>query len=82
MNIIVLANGSMSSNIATEGQIRKEFIILTPGRYIDFKEAEKDGQPFDEKMTHLTATLKEQITKAGEIDSKVKESQKKVGYEI
>ncbi|MEK7273844.1 MAG: class I SAM-dependent DNA methyltransferase [Candidatus Desantisbacteria bacterium] len=63
-------------------EIRKNNHILTPGRYIDFKEVEEDSQTFDEKMAHLTATLKEQMAKAEEIDEKVKVSLRKVGYEI
>jgi type I restriction enzyme M protein len=63
-------------------EIRKNNHILTPGRYIDFKEAEEDGQAFDEKMAHLTAQLREQMSKASSSDEKIKESLKKVGYEI
>lgn len=63
-------------------EIRKNNHILTPGRYIDFKEIEEDDQTFHEKMTYLTATLKEQMKKAGEIDNKVKESLRKIGYEL
>jgi type I restriction enzyme M protein len=62
--------------------IRKNSHILTPGRYIDFKEAEDDGIAFDEKMQTLTATLKEQMQKANELDKAIKENLKKIGYEI
>ncbi|MDR1584129.1 MAG: SAM-dependent methyltransferase [Prevotellaceae bacterium] len=42
---------------ASIDDIRQNNYILTPGRYIDFKEAEDDGIPFDEKMQELTAKL-------------------------
>ena len=63
-------------------EIRKKNYILTPGRYIDFKEAEEDGQAFDEKMKTLTATLKEQMEKAKTLDAAIKENLKKIGYEL
>ncbi|MBN1262620.1 MAG: SAM-dependent DNA methyltransferase, partial [Anaerolineae bacterium] len=34
--------------------------ILTPGRYVGFAEEEDDGEPFEEKMERLTATLAKQ----------------------
>jgi type I restriction enzyme M protein len=62
--------------------IRKNNYILTPGRYIDFKEAEDDGVAFDEKMQTLTTTLKEQMQKANELDEAIKANLKKIGYNI
>lgn len=62
--------------------IRKNNYILTPGRYIDFKETEDDGIPFDEKMQTLTATLSEQMQKANELDEAIKVNLKKIGYAI
>ncbi|GAP71417.1 site-specific DNA-methyltransferase [Candidatus Symbiothrix dinenymphae] len=63
-------------------EIRKNNYVLTPGRYIDFKEAEDDGQTFDEKMQQLTATLKEQMQKANELDEAIKVNLLKIGYII
>jgi type I restriction enzyme M protein len=67
---------------ATIQEIRKNNHILTPGRYIDFKEIEEDGETFDEKMKKLTIALSEQIQKAYMIDEQIKINLKKVGYEI
>jgi len=61
-------------------EIRKNNYILTPGRYIDFKEAVEDGIAFEEKMQQLTATLKEQMQKATAMDETIKENLKKIGY--
>jgi type I restriction enzyme M protein len=63
-------------------EIRKNNHILTPGRYIDFKEAEDDDITFEEKMKDLTAKLKEQMQKADSIDVMIKENLKKIGYEV
>ena len=67
---------------ATIDDIRKNKYILTPGRYIDFKEIEEDGIAFDEKMKTLTATLAEQMQKANELDDTIKNSLKKIGFNL
>jgi type I restriction enzyme M protein len=63
-------------------EVRKNNHILTPGRYIEFKEAEDDGQVFSEKMKVLSETLKKQLQKAEELDKSIKENLKKIGYEL
>ena len=40
--------------------IRKHGHVLTPGRYVGAADVEDDGEPFDEKMKRLAATLREQ----------------------
>ena len=67
---------------ATLEEIRKNNYVLTPGRYIDFKEAEDDGETFDEKMKQLTAALKEQMDKAATLDEAIKSNLSKIGYEL
>ncbi len=67
---------------ATIEDIRKNNYILTPGRYIDFKEVKEDEQAFEEKMQQLTATLREQMQKANELDEAIKQNLAKIGYEI
>jgi type I restriction enzyme M protein len=67
---------------ATIADVRKNNHILTPGRYIDFKEVEDDGEAFEEKMKQLTATLKEQMEKAGELDEMIKKNLKRIGYDL
>ncbi len=63
-------------------EVRKNNYILTPGRYIDFKEAEDDGETFDGKMLALTAELAEQMAKAHTLDQQIKDNLAKIGYEI
>ncbi len=45
---------------ATIDEIRAHGHVLTPGRYVGAEEVEDDGEPFEEKMERLTATLREQ----------------------
>jgi len=45
---------------ATLDEVRKHGHVLTPGRYVGAEAQEDDGEPFDEKMRRLTATLREQ----------------------
>jgi type I restriction enzyme M protein len=67
---------------ATIEDVRKNNYILTPGRYIDFKEVAEDGIAFDDKMQTLTATLSAQMQKANELDEAIKVNLKKIGYMI
>jgi type I restriction enzyme M protein len=60
--------------------VRNSNYILTPGRYIDFKEEEEDGQVFGEIMNHLTLELKDQMVKASELDNLIKKSLASIGY--
>ena len=61
-------------------EVRKNNHILTPGRYIDFKEAVEDGIGFEEKMKQLNSTLKEQMEKAADLDKAIKKNLKSIGY--
>lgn len=63
-------------------EIRKNNHILTPGRYIDFKEVEDDGEVFDDKMKKFTADLKEQMQKSSLLDEAIKTNLKKIGYPL
>jgi type I restriction enzyme M protein len=62
--------------------VRKNNYILTPGRYIDFKEVAEDGVAFDDKMKQLTKTLKEQMQKAVSLDNDIKNNLEKIGYKF
>jgi type I restriction enzyme M protein len=62
--------------------VKKNNYILTPGRYIDFKEATEDGEAFDGKMTRLIADLQEQMATALNMDEQIKENLTKIGFEM
>ena len=65
---------------ATLEDIRKHGHVLTPGRYVGAEAAEDDGEPFEEKMKRLTATLREQQADAGKLDEAIIANLKELRY--
>jgi type I restriction enzyme M protein len=65
---------------ATMEEVRKHGHVLTPGRYVGAEALEDDGEPFEEKMKRLTATLREQQTEAAKLDSAIAANLKGLGY--
>jgi type I restriction enzyme M protein len=65
---------------ATLEEIRKHGHVLTPGRYVGAEAAEDDGEPFEEKMKRLTATLREQMTAGRKLDAAIEANLKELGY--
>jgi type I restriction enzyme M protein len=63
-------------------EIRKNNHILTPGRYIEFREEEDDGVAFEEKMKKLTTELKEQMAESFRLNDEIKKNLSSIGYEI
>ncbi len=60
--------------------IRKHGHVLTPGRYVGAAAVEDDGEPFEEKMKRLTATLREQQKEAVRLDAAIAANLKELGY--
>jgi type I restriction enzyme M protein len=65
---------------ATLEEIRKHGHVLTPGRYVGAEDAEDDGEPFEEKMQRLAATLREQQAEAAKLDAAIAANLKGLGY--
>ena len=65
---------------ATLEEIASHGHVLTPGRYVGAEEAEDDGQLFEEKMQHLTATLAEQFAASARLEKTIKKNLKEIGY--
>jgi type I restriction enzyme M protein len=61
-------------------EIRKHGHVLTPGRYVGAEAVEDDGEPFEEKMKRLTATLREQQADAANLDDAIAANLKELGY--
>src|SRR5437879_6910575 len=61
-------------------EIRKHGHVLTPGRYVGAEAAEDDGEPFEEKMQRLTATLREQMAEARKLDAAIEANLRELGY--
>ncbi len=60
--------------------IRKHGHVLTPGRYVGAEAVEDDGEPFEEKMKRLTATLREQQKESAKLDAAIAANLKELGY--
>jgi type I restriction enzyme M protein len=67
-------------NDATLDDIRKHGHVLTPGRYVGAEVVEDDGEPFDEKMKRLVATLREQQKEAARLDAAIAANLEELGY--
>ena len=59
---------------------RKHGHVLTPGRYVGAEAQEDDGEPFEEKMKRLAATLREQQAEAAKLDAAIVANLKELGY--
>lgn len=69
-------------NSVTKEEVQKHNYILTPGRYVGLEELEDDGEPFEEKMEHLTSTLSAQIARSYELEEEIRKVLGGLGYEI
>ena len=65
---------------ATLEEIREHGYTLTPGRYVGAEAMEDDGEPFEEKMKRLMATLQQQTEEAEKLDDAITASLKEFGY--
>ncbi len=61
-------------------EIQKHGYVLTPGRYVGAEAVEDDGEPFEEKMTRLAATLREQQAEAARLDAAIAANLRELGY--
>ncbi|MEB2283569.1 MAG: N-6 DNA methylase [Polyangiaceae bacterium UTPRO1] len=61
-------------------EVRKHGHVLTPGRYVGAEAQEDDGEPFDEKMRRLTATLREQQAEAAKLDATIVANLRELGF--
>lgn len=65
---------------ATLAEISKHGYVLTPGRYVGAEAIEDDGEPFEEKMKRLTATLRAQQVEAARLDAAIAVNLEELGY--
>ena len=61
---------------ATMEEIKGHGYVLTPGRYVGAEEIEDDGEPFEEKMTRLSATLQEQFAESAKLEMAIRKNLK------
>ena len=67
---------------ATLDEVRSNNYVLMPGRYVGTEEVEDDGVPFEEKMATLTEQLSEQFAKGIELQERIRENLKGIGYDL
>ena len=63
-------------------KIKQYEYVLTPGRYVGAVKEDDDGEPFAEKMTRLTAQLKEQFEQGKKLEKKIKKNLTGFGYDV
>jgi type I restriction enzyme M protein len=66
--------------VAKLEDIRKHSHVLTPGRYVGAEEVEDDGEPFEEKMKRLAATLRDHTAETAKLDAAIAANLKELGY--
>ena len=57
-------------------EIRTHGHVLTPGRYVGAADVEDDGEPFEQKMKRLTATLEEQFADSAKLEKAIRQNLK------
>jgi type I restriction enzyme M protein len=65
---------------ATIDEIRRHEHVLTPGRYVGAAEADEDDEPFEEKMTRLAATLRDQMDEGHRLDALIEGNLRELGF--
>jgi type I restriction enzyme M protein len=67
---------------ATTEEIRVHQHVLTPGRYVGAEEVEDNGEPFEEKMTRLSAKLEEQFAESAKLENAIRKNLRELGYRV
>ena len=67
---------------ATLDDIRTHEHVLTPGRYVGAAAQEDDGEPFDQKMARLTATLSDQFAESARFEAAIRQNLAGLGYPL
>ncbi|MCY4491728.1 MAG: class I SAM-dependent DNA methyltransferase [Thaumarchaeota archaeon] len=62
--------------------IEKHGWVLTPGRYVGFKEDDENTDVFEEKMKKLTAELTTQFQEGKKLEREIKKNLTKIGFKI
>ena len=68
--------------VANFEEIAENDFVLTPGRYVGSADIEEDDEAFEAKMQRLTTELKDQFAQSHELEQRIKENLKKIGYEF
>ena len=66
--------------VAQTSEIVDNRYIVTPGRYVGFKEDSDNSEPFEQRMERLTADLRENFQRSEELEKRIEESLQEVGF--
>ncbi len=61
-------------------EIKNNGYVLTPGRYVGLADAEDDLVSFEEKMSKLSANLRDAFSKGAELEKKIDKNLKELGF--
>ena len=67
---------------ATSEEIKSHECVLTPGRYVGAEDVEEDEEPFEERMSRLTARLRSQFDRSSELESKIRARLEGLGHAL
>jgi len=65
---------------ATLEEIRQHDYVLTPGRYVGAVVENEQDEPFEQKMSRLTAELREQMSESANLDAAIITNLKELGF--
>ncbi len=65
---------------ATTDEIAAHGFVLTPGRYVGAEDVEDEDEPFEQKMTRLAATLRQQFRESAQLSEAITANLKELGY--
>lgn len=68
--------------VVATSDIAKQDFILTPGRYVGVEDVADDGEPFEDKMSRLTAELNQMFTKSNDLQNEIKDNLSKIGFDM
>lgn len=65
---------------ATREEIAGHGHVLTPGRYVGAEEVKDDGEPFEQKMKRLVATLNQQFAEGAKLEEAIRKNLAGLGF--
>jgi type I restriction enzyme M protein len=65
---------------ATRDEMASHGYVLTPGRYVGAEDVVDDGEPFEQKMARLAATLEEQFAESARLEAAIRQNLRGLGY--
>jgi type I restriction enzyme M protein len=63
-------------------EIRSHDFVLTPGRYVGAAEVEDDGEPFEQKLKRLPATLEEQFAESAKLERSIRRNLEMINQSV